>query len=291
MPSYLVDIISAMYTNTWCQVRITEGASEEFKVVSGVRQGCVLSPLHFNCFMDRVLREALRMTLGGWRIEYTTTKGLFLSYREKTPCTTDIQNIQYADDLTLVAESASELARAANKKEQVWLSFKDIVLRLNDKHTIDCDLRLTDLHINFAQRLLKQQFPKKNGLRSTSLQERPHSQPTENAMQILHVKGDHWIVAHTKPRGELVYVYDSSYSSVDQKTASMLMINFRCSMLSIRSMRCQKQEGISDCGLFAIAFATSIAHGEDPGSREYCQGRMSSHLTQCFLDKKLVLFP
>ena len=32
-----------------------------------------------------------------------------MSYREKAPCTTDIQNIQNADDLTLVAESASEL--------------------------------------------------------------------------------------------------------------------------------------------------------------------------------------
>ena len=52
---------------------------------------------------------ALRMTPGGWRIEYATTEGLFMSYREKTPCTTDIQNIQYADDLTLVAESASKL--------------------------------------------------------------------------------------------------------------------------------------------------------------------------------------
>ena len=39
----------------------------------------------------------------------STLQGLFLSYREKTLRTTDIQNIQYADDLTLVAESASEL--------------------------------------------------------------------------------------------------------------------------------------------------------------------------------------
>ena len=44
VPSHLVDIISAMYTtNTWCQVRTTEGASEKFKVVSGVRQACIYS--------------------------------------------------------------------------------------------------------------------------------------------------------------------------------------------------------------------------------------------------------
>ena len=83
VPSHLVDIISEMYTNTWCQVRTTVGASEEFKVVSGVRQGF---PLVFNCFMDRVLREPLRMTPGGWRIEYTTTMGLFLSYIQRRHC-------------------------------------------------------------------------------------------------------------------------------------------------------------------------------------------------------------
>ena len=44
----------------------------------------------------------------------TTTEGLFLTYREKTPCTTDIQNLQYADDFTLVAEFASELQAMVN---------------------------------------------------------------------------------------------------------------------------------------------------------------------------------
>jgi hypothetical protein len=49
------------------------------------------------------------MAPGGWSIEYTNTEGLFLSYRKRIPCTTDIQNIQYADDLTLVTESTNEL--------------------------------------------------------------------------------------------------------------------------------------------------------------------------------------
>ena len=109
VPCQLIDIIKEMYTDTCCQVRTAEGSSEEFRVESGVRQGCVLSPLLFNCFMDKILRETLETTPGGWSIEYTTTKGLFLTYREKIPTKTDIQNIQYVDDLTLVAESGEEL--------------------------------------------------------------------------------------------------------------------------------------------------------------------------------------
>ena len=38
-------IISAMYTNTWCQVRTTKGASKELKVISRVRQGSLATPL------------------------------------------------------------------------------------------------------------------------------------------------------------------------------------------------------------------------------------------------------
>ena len=111
VPQQLIDIIKELYTGTWCCVRTTDGTSEDFEVKTGVRQGCVLSPLLFNCFMDRILREAMEMTGGGLQIEYTTSGGLFLSYRDKTPLTTCIQNIQYADDLTLIAETRGELQR------------------------------------------------------------------------------------------------------------------------------------------------------------------------------------
>ena len=42
-------------------------------------------------------------------MQYTTGGGLFLWYRDKTLMTTCIQNAQYADDLTLVAENRKEL--------------------------------------------------------------------------------------------------------------------------------------------------------------------------------------
>ena len=68
----------------------------------------VLSPLLFNCFNNRIVRETMVMTGGGLHVEYTTSGGLFLSYREKTPLTTCIQNAQYVEDLTLVAENRKE---------------------------------------------------------------------------------------------------------------------------------------------------------------------------------------
>ena len=128
----------------------------------------------------------------------------------------------------------------------VWLQFQDIVLVMNDKELLESGKCLTDQHMNFAQRLLRKQFPKMNGLHSTLLQHQTHSQETVNALQIFHIKRNHWIVASTKPKGKLVRVYDSVFSSVDQETARIIQTNFRCAMHSIRLVKCQKQVGAED---------------------------------------------
>ena len=76
VPQQLIDIIKELYTGTLCCVITAYVTSEDFEVKTGVRQGCVLSPLLFNCFMDRILREAMEMTGGGLHVEYTTSGGL-----------------------------------------------------------------------------------------------------------------------------------------------------------------------------------------------------------------------
>ena len=43
-------------------------------------------------------------------------------------------------------------------------------------------------------------------------------------------------------------------------------------------MNTQFQEGGNDCGLFAIATATTLYHVEDPVDLEYQQSLMQSHL-------------
>ena len=107
VPRQLVAIIEELHSETWCQVRSAGDTSERFEVTTGVRQGCVLSPLLFNCFLDKILREAMANLNGGLQIDYTTSEGLFLTYRDKTTASTSIQD-------ALVAESRGELQDMVN---------------------------------------------------------------------------------------------------------------------------------------------------------------------------------
>ena len=49
--------IKSMCVNSLACVRVKEGESECFRIESGVRQGCVMSPWLFNVYMDAVMRK------------------------------------------------------------------------------------------------------------------------------------------------------------------------------------------------------------------------------------------
>ena len=51
-----------------------------------------------------------------------------------------------------------------------------------------------------------------------------------------------------------------------------------------------KQSGSSDCGVFAAAYATSLAFGHDPCAFVYHQCRMREHLLRCLQQKKMEPF-
>ena len=75
------------------QVRTGHGTTHEFQIGKGVRQDCILSPCLFNFYTEYVLRNAgLDEAQAGIKIARR-----------------NINNLRYADDTTLMAESEEEL--------------------------------------------------------------------------------------------------------------------------------------------------------------------------------------
>jgi len=99
----------------------------------------------------------------------------------------------------------------SGKKE--WLRRGGIKLTLNDRDSIIRGERLNGMVINIAQKLLKSNFSKLKGFQFTLLQDKKCSSAIElNNVQIIHLRGDHWIFATTVGCDQhLIKVFDSIY--------------------------------------------------------------------------------
>ena len=76
--------------------------SDIFRVTTAVRQGCCLSPVIFNTYMDKIIHEVLSsVDRRGIEIEYKTKSDLYTNYRSHAKGHTKIAEGMYADDLLL----------------------------------------------------------------------------------------------------------------------------------------------------------------------------------------------
>ena len=82
-----------LYAGQEATVRTGHGTTDWFQIGNGVLQGCVLSPCLFNLYAEYIMQNA-------WLAE--PQAGLKISRR-------NINNLRYADDTTLMAESGEEL--------------------------------------------------------------------------------------------------------------------------------------------------------------------------------------
>lgn len=154
---------------------------------------------------------------------------------------------------------------------------------------------LSDLHVNFSQRLLKRQFPNLRGLQSTLYQQKSETEMSatvKDQLQIIHCHSNHWIaVSSVGCMNGDVNVYDSIYSSLDENTKRMVCNLFHTNTKNIKVQSMQKQVGGLDCGVFAIAVITSIAYDKDPSELRFDQKEMRRHLSNCFNDAHIKPFP
>ena len=86
-----------------------------------------------------------------------------------------------------------------------------------------------------------------------------------------------------------MHVYDSVYEEVDDDTHTVIQNLLGPDRVRISMVEMQKQRGPDDCGLFAIAVATSLVHGA--GLCTFRQDQMRRHVLGCFEEKLLCVFP
>ena len=110
LPQKLIAIIRAFHEHSTAAVRAYGKVSEEFEVTSGVRQGCVLAPTLFNMYFDAVIHMALEQhrSLGRGIVMLYQPEGMLVGNR-RFNCRTLISDLEYADDMTLVAASWEDL--------------------------------------------------------------------------------------------------------------------------------------------------------------------------------------
>ena len=94
----LVRLLESLYNGTMSAVRVDGGLTEWFLTVVGVMQGCILSPLLFSVLLEVVMALALDKCGLGVLVSGTC-----------------ISDLRFADDISLLASSESELQQLVDR--------------------------------------------------------------------------------------------------------------------------------------------------------------------------------
>ena len=93
IPDHLTCLLRNLYASQEARVRTVHGTTDSFQIGKGVCQGCILSSCFFNLYAEYIMRNAgLEEAQAGMKIVGR-----------------NINNLRYADDTTLIAESEEEL--------------------------------------------------------------------------------------------------------------------------------------------------------------------------------------
>ena len=162
------------------------------------------------------------------------------------------------------------------------------------KHILDSSYWLSDTDVNAALNLIKAKFPLVLGLHDTllgAILDFP-KQTSDRWVQVIHDNVNHWVVA-AKVEKNHVFVYDSLGGDPNNHVLGCISSLLRPSgkHFSYIVKSCQKQENTDDCGLFAIAFAVTLASGQNPSLSSYSPSQLRPHLVNCLQKNEIVCFP
>ena len=116
IPDHLICLLRNLYASQEATVRTGRGTTDWLQIGKGICQGCILSPCLFNFYAENIMRNTgLEETQAGIKIAGR-----------------NINNLRYAEDTTLMAESEEEL-------KSLWMKVKveseKVGLKLNIQKT------------------------------------------------------------------------------------------------------------------------------------------------------------
>ena len=115
IPQKIVNLIRSLYENTTCHVIHNSDLSQPFAVGTGVRQGCLLSPLIFSLVIDWVMRTTVDQPRG---IQWTLTQRL--------------EDLDFADDVALLTHTHQHMQA---KTERLDATARTTGLEINTSKT------------------------------------------------------------------------------------------------------------------------------------------------------------
>ena len=116
IPDHLTCLLRNLYAGQEATVRTGHATTDWFQIGQGVHQGCILSPCLFNLYAEYIMRYAgLEEAQAGIKIARR-----------------NFNNLRYADDTTLMAESEEELKSLLMKVKE---ESEKIDLKLNIQKT------------------------------------------------------------------------------------------------------------------------------------------------------------
>ena len=111
-PDHLTCLLRNLYAGQEATVGTRHGTTDWFQIGKGVHQGCILSPYLFNLYAEYILRNTgLDEAQAGIKIDRR-----------------NINNLRYANDTTLMAESEEELKNLLMKVKE---ENEKVALKLN----------------------------------------------------------------------------------------------------------------------------------------------------------------
>ena len=116
IPDNLTCLLRNLYIGQEATVRTGHGTTDWFQIGKGVSQGCILSPCLFNFYAEYIMRNA--------ELEEAQA-GIKIAGR-------NINNLRYADDTTLMAESEEEIKSLLMKVKE---EYEKVVLKFNIQKT------------------------------------------------------------------------------------------------------------------------------------------------------------